>query len=130
VDPENHYERGLAYALTGRGTQALEDLDEAIRLKPDHVQARCCAVRFVCAATTTRPEARTSRPRSASRPTMLSSRSTTKLWTCRRDASALYGRGLARLRQGQAEQGERDIAAALAIDAKVAAQFTAMGLTR
>ncbi len=47
-----------------------------------------------------------------------------------KDASSLYGRGLARLRQGQAEEGEQDIAAALAIDAKVATRFTAMGLTR
>jgi tetratricopeptide (TPR) repeat protein/predicted aspartyl protease len=47
-----------------------------------------------------------------------------------KDASSLYGRGLARLRQGQAEEGEQDLAAALAIDAEVATQFTALGLTR
>ena len=43
-------------------------------------------------------------------------------------ASALYGRGLARLRQGDNAGGDRDVAAAKLIDLKVADAFARYGV--
>lgn len=46
-----------------------------------------------------------------------------------RDATALYGRGLAELKKGDRAAGEADIAAATGIARNVGAQFRRMGLT-
>ena len=43
-------------------------------------------------------------------------------------ASALYGRGLAKLKKGDASGGNADIAAAGAIEAKIDAQFAHYGV--
>lgn len=221
ADPESRYERGLAYAQTGRGTQALADLDEALRLEPDHLQARMLrgALRLktgddaggsedFAAAQRLAPESSQlpleaasafagagklepaiaqldgwleKYPKNERVPDALLLRcrlralanvdlpqalddcnvavkkgartsvgyGTRALVQLRlgshekaiddydealelqpRDAFALYGRGLAALRQGLTEQGEKDLAAALAIEAKVEEQFKKMGLTR
>jgi hypothetical protein len=45
------------------------------------------------------------------------------------DPSALYGRGLARLRSGDAADGQADIASATAADPKVAIVYAQYGLT-
>jgi tetratricopeptide (TPR) repeat protein len=45
------------------------------------------------------------------------------------DALALYGRGLTRLRLGKVSEGQADLAAAAAIQPKVAAQAKAFGLS-
>jgi tetratricopeptide (TPR) repeat protein len=44
-------------------------------------------------------------------------------------ASALYGRGIAKLRNGKADSGNADIAAAKAIDPNIADEFVDWGLT-
>jgi TonB family protein len=46
----------------------------------------------------------------------------------RTSESSLYGRGLARLRQGTDEGGKADIRAALAVDANIAEKFSSYGL--
>ena len=43
--------------------------------------------------------------------------------------ASLYGRGIARIRKGDHEAGERDLAAALKISPQVAAEFTRMGVS-
>ena len=45
-----------------------------------------------------------------------------------RKASSLYGRGIAKLRTGNTAGGNADIAAAKAIDARIAEEFAAYGI--
>jgi tetratricopeptide (TPR) repeat protein len=46
-----------------------------------------------------------------------------------KQASSLYGRGLAKLKKGDAAGGEADIAAAKAIQADIAEEFARYGVT-
>jgi tetratricopeptide (TPR) repeat protein len=45
-----------------------------------------------------------------------------------RHASSLYGRGMARLRMGEAAEGNSDIRQALSMDPKIADEFARVGI--
>jgi hypothetical protein len=45
-----------------------------------------------------------------------------------KQASSLYGRGMAKLRTGRAADGQRDIAAAKALQANIADEFATLGI--
>jgi tetratricopeptide (TPR) repeat protein len=133
--------RSNLYYKRGEYDRAIEDLDQVIRLKPDSEQAynnRCWAR----AVLNTALEIALSDCNAALRlepATALDSRGfvylrlgqyekaindcTASLDRNPESAATLYVRGLAKLRNGDSPGGERDIAAAAALDAKISDTF-------
>ena len=145
-DQAAFYKRGQLYAVKGAYPQAVKDFDDAIRLNPRDVEAlnNRCWVKTILgdlqAALKDCNDALKLRPNFAD---ALDSRGLVNLKIGQNAnavadfdaalrlnpklASSLYGRGLARQRTGAAG-GDRDIAAARAIDANIATEFVSYGI--
>jgi tetratricopeptide (TPR) repeat protein len=144
-DQAAFYKRGQLYAVKGAYAQAMKDFDDAIRLNPRDVEAlnNRCWVRTILgeaqAALKDCNDALQLRPNFVD---ALDSRGLANLKIGQNKsaisdfdaalrlklASSLYGRGLARQRSGAGAAGERDIAAARAIDPNIASEFASYGI--
>jgi tetratricopeptide (TPR) repeat protein len=143
------YNRGQLYAKNGDFSSAVADFDQAIRLSPNDAAAfnnRCwaraasstgeldLALRDCNEALRLRPDFTDA----------LDSRGLTylklklnalaladydaALRLKPNQASSLYGRGISKLRSGKVAEGNADIAAAKALDARIAEEFAAYGV--
>ncbi|MGH6834339.1 MAG: caspase family protein [Methylocella sp.] len=144
-DASAFYRRGQLYAKTGDFAHALRDFDEALRLHPNDAEAlnnRCWARAMVGDSLTALKdcnEALQLRPAYAD---ALDSRGFVKLKIgepssaivdydaalhIKKQASSLYGRGIAKKQTGDTAGADNDIAAAKAIDPAIAAEFDRNG---
>jgi tetratricopeptide (TPR) repeat protein len=124
LDPNNAaalYNRAVGYETKGDPDRALKDYDAAIKLKPDHLKALTNrgAIYFKKGDYDHAIE-------DQNRVVALNSADPTELRPSL--ASALYGRGVAKLRKGENASGEADVSAAKAIKPNVAEEFARYGL--
>jgi Caspase domain/Tetratricopeptide repeat len=145
-DAAAFYRRGQLYAKIADFSHAIKDFDEALRLHPKDAEAlnnRCWARAMVGdfqMALTDCDEALQLSPGYAD---ALDSRGFVKLniglpssaiadydaaLQIKKQASSLYGRGIAKKRTGYTAEGDSDIAAAKAIDPAIAAEFDRDGI--
>ncbi len=146
-DADAHYKRGILYAKNGEYNLAIKDFDEVIRVRPDNPDAlnnRCwvramldeiqTAIRDCDAALRLRPrfanalDSRGLLKLKSGQPTSALSDYNASLQINGQQASSLYGRGIAKIRSGNAAGGRKDIAAAKAIDPKIAEEFARYGI--
>ena len=145
-DAAAFYRRGQLYAKTGEFSRAIEDFDETLRLHPKDAEAlnnRCWARAMVGDSKTALKdcnEALQLRPVYAD---ALDSRGFVKLkigepssaigdyeaaLQIKKQASSLYGRGIAKKQTGDSTGGDSDITAAKQIDPAIAAAFDRSGI--
>jgi uncharacterized caspase-like protein len=145
-DADAYYKRGLYYAKEGSYPRAIKDFDEAIRLKPKDAAAlnnRCWARAMISDlqnALKDCSEAIQIRPAFAD---AFDSRGLVNLKAGQpsnavadynaalkisRQASSLYGRGIAKRRTGDPSGGNKDIADAKALDPNIASEFDGYGI--
>jgi tetratricopeptide (TPR) repeat protein len=147
-DARAYYSRGNAYSSKAEHERAITDFSEAIALNPDYASAfnsRCYEQAILGRTEKALADCNTSlRLRPGDAPT-LDSRAFTYLkmrqWdkaiadydavlrVTPRQAGALFGRGVARLRTGNATGGNADLAAAKASQADIAAEMAGLGIT-
>lgn len=143
------YNRGRAYSRKGQFDRAIQDYDQAIKLKPDHASAfnnrcweRAIEGQQLEAALADCNEALRLRPNDAN---ILGSRGLTylklklnsasisdydaALKITPDDATSLFGRGVARHRTGDKAGGDADIAAAKKKQNNIADDFAKWGVT-
>jgi tetratricopeptide (TPR) repeat protein len=146
TDATAFYRRGQLYAKTGDFSRSIKDFDEALRLHPKDAEAlnnRCWARAMIGDSMTALKdcnEALQLRPVYAD---ALDSRGFIKLKIgepssaivdyeaalhIKKQASSLYGRGIAKKQTGDIAGGDSDIAAAKAIDPTIAAEFDRNGI--
>jgi tetratricopeptide (TPR) repeat protein len=146
-DARAFYSRGNAYSGKGQHDRAIGDFSQALTLNPDYASAlnsRCYEFAIVGDTARALPDCNTSlRLRPGDAPT-LDSRAFTYLKMRQWDnaiadydaalritptqASSLFGRGVAKLRKGDTAGGNRDLAAAKASQADIAAEMAALGI--
>jgi tetratricopeptide (TPR) repeat protein len=145
-DASAFYRRGQLYAKTGDFSLAIKDFDDALRLHPKDAEAlnnRCWARAMVGDSLTALKdcnEALQLRPVYAD---ALDSRGFVELKIgepssaiadydtalhIKKQASSLYGRGIAKKQTGDTAGGDSDIASAKAIDPAIAAEFDRNGI--
>jgi tetratricopeptide (TPR) repeat protein len=146
-DARAFYSRGNAYSNKAQHERALADFDQAIALNPEYPSAlnsRCYEQAILGRTTKALEDCNASlRLRPGDAPT-LDSRAFTYLKMRQWDnaiadydavlrinptqASSLFGRGVARLRKGDAASGNRDLAAAKASQSDIADEMKALGI--
>jgi hypothetical protein len=146
-DTDAHYKRGILYAKNNDYALATKDFDAVIRARPENPDAlnnRCwaramldeiqAALRDCDAALRLRPrfanafDSRGLLKLKSGQPTDALHDYNASLQINGRQASSLYGRGIAKIRSGNAAGGRKDIAAAKAIDPKIAEEFAKYGI--
>jgi tetratricopeptide (TPR) repeat protein len=146
-DARAFYSRGNAYSNKGQHDRAIGDFSQALTLNSEYASAlnsRCYELAIVGETAKALADCNASlRLRPGDAPT-LDSRAFTYLKMRQWDnaiadydavlriaptqASSLFGRGVARLRKGDAAGGNRDLAAAKASQADIAAEMKALGV--
>jgi tetratricopeptide (TPR) repeat protein len=147
-DARAFYSRGNAYSNKAQHERAVADFDRAIALNPEYASAlnsRCYEQAILGRTTQALADCNASlRLRPGDAPT-LDSRAFTYLKMRQWDkaiadydavlrisprlASSLFGRGVAKLRKGDAAAGNADLAAAKASQADIAVEMAAIGIT-
>ncbi|HUB63412.1 MAG TPA: caspase family protein [Methylocella sp.] len=146
TDAAAFYRRGQLYAKTGDFSRSIKDFDESLRLHPKDAEAlnnRCWARAMIGDSMTALKdcnEALQLRPVYAD---ALDSRGFIKLkigepssaivdyeaaLRIKKQASSLYGRGIAKKQTGDTAGGESDIAAAKTLDPAIATEFERSGI--
>jgi tetratricopeptide (TPR) repeat protein len=139
--------RGQLFVLRGNFAFAIRDFNEVLRIRPKDAEAfnnRCWARAIfgdLQSALRDCNEALSIRPSYADaldsrgfvnlklgQPNGAIADYDAALRTNPKQASSLYGRGMAKLRTGRAADGQRDIAAAKALQANIADEFATLGI--
>jgi hypothetical protein len=145
-DAASFYRRGQLYAKIADFSHAIKDFDEALRLHPNDAEAlnnRCWARAMVGDFQTALKDCNEALQLSPGYADALDSRGFVKLkiglpssaiadydaaLQIKRQASSLYGRGIAKKQTGNTAEGDSDIAAAKALDPIIAAEFAREGV--